>query len=43
MAVREHEEGHQPWLSTRAAITVFLIGLVILWGAVSLLFYLEVP
>jgi hypothetical protein len=42
MAVRGHKEGHQPWLGTRAAIILFLIGLVILWGAVSLLFYLEV-
>jgi hypothetical protein len=43
MAVRGHKEGRQPWLGTRAAITIFLVGLVILWGAVSLLFYLEVP
>jgi hypothetical protein len=43
MAVREHKEGHQPWLDTRAAIIVFLLGLVILWGAVALLFYLEIP
>jgi hypothetical protein len=43
MAVREHKEGHQPWLGTHAAILVFLVGLVILWGGISLLFYLEVP
>ena len=43
MVVREHKEGRQPWLGTRTAILVFLVGLVILWGAMSLLFYLEVP
>jgi hypothetical protein len=43
MAVREHKEGHRSWLGTRAVILIFLVGLVILWGSVSLLFYLEVP
>lgn len=41
--MREHKKGHRPWLGTRAVILVFLVGLVILWGAVSLLFYFEVP
>lgn len=41
--MREYKEGHRPRLGTRAAITIFLVGLVILWGAMSLLFYLEVP
>jgi hypothetical protein len=43
MAVRGREEGRQPWLSTRAAVTIFFVGLVVLWGAMSLLFYLEIP
>ena len=42
MAVRDGE-GHRSWLSTRTAIIVFFVGLVVLWGGVSLLFYLEIP
>jgi hypothetical protein len=41
--VREHKEGRQPRLGTRAVIFIFLVGLVILWSGISLLFYLEVP
>lgn len=43
MAVRDNPGRRQPWIQTRAAIIVFFVGLVALWGAVSLLFYLEVP
>lgn len=41
MAVRS--ENRQSWMQTRTAVIVFFVGLVVLWGAVSLLFYLEVP
>ena len=33
----------EPWLGTRAMFIVFFAGLIALWGAVSLLFYLEIP
>jgi hypothetical protein len=42
MAVRS-ENYRQPWVQTRTAVIVFFAGLVILWSAVSLLFYLEIP
>lgn len=32
-----------PALSTKTAFLVFFFGLAALWGAVSLLFYLEIP
>lgn len=32
-----------PWLSTKTAFLVFFFGLAALWGAVSLLFYLDIP
>jgi hypothetical protein len=41
MAARS--ENRQPWVQTRTAVIVFLVGLVVLWGAMSLLFYLEIP
>ena len=43
MAVRNNSERRPPWIQTCTAILVFFIGLVALWSAVSLLFYLEVP
>lgn len=42
MIVRS-ENNHHPWMQTRTAVVVFFVGFVVLWGAVSLLFYLEVP
>ena len=33
----------EPWLSTKAMFIVFFMGLIALWSAVSLLFYLEIP
>ena len=42
MTVRS-EHNRQPWMQTRTAVIIFFVGLVVLWGAVSLLFYLEVP
>jgi hypothetical protein len=42
MTVRS-EHNHQPWMQTRTAVIIFFVGLVVLWGAASLLFYLEVP
>lgn len=42
MAVREEPGKRQPWMQTRTALIVFFVGLV-LWSAVSLLFYFEVP
>jgi hypothetical protein len=42
-AMTVRSENRQPWMQTRTAVIVFFIGLVVLWGAVSLLFYLEVP
>lgn len=37
------ENNRHPWMRTRTAVIVFFVGLVVVWGAVSLLFYLEVP
>ena len=43
MAVREDQRRHQPWLQTRTAVLMLFVGLIALWSAVSLLFYLEIP
>ena len=43
MRMAVHNKSERPWLQTRTAIIVFFVGLVALWCAVSLLFYLEIP
>ncbi|HEY8948815.1 MAG TPA: hypothetical protein VIM56_08010 [Rhizomicrobium sp.] len=42
MTVRR-ENNRQPWIQTRIAVIVFFVGLAVLWGGISLLFYLEIP
>ena len=33
----------EPWLSTKAMLLEFQVGLAALWAGLSLLFYLEIP